>query len=392
MLRTVLLVLIAQQLFTEDKKYTWRMGYRGLMMNRTDALRTKMTEEGVDFVALGPGAHLQWLTGMHPHADERPLLMGVTQGYAGLLMPALEAESARSQTDLPFHTWSDADGPEAAFAELMKAAGAASAKSVVLDETMRADFAALVQDAIPTAARQFTVTTVGALRMRKDDNEYQALKRNALTADTAMQAAWAAMAPGMTETQVANVVRESFAAQGVKPLFTIVGSGGNGAFPHHQTGEAIINKGDAVVMDIGGGMDGYSSDITRMALIGEAPDGYQEIHDIVERAVQAAMAAARPGVRAHVVDDAAREVITDAGYGEYFVHRTGHGMGVEVHETPYITASSQTVLDEGMVFSIEPGIYLPGRFGLRLEDIVILRADGPEILSELPREARIIAV
>jgi len=144
-------------------------------------------------------------------------------------------------------------------------------------------------------------------------------------------------------------------------------------------------------MDIGGGMDGYSSDITRMALIGEAPDGYQEIHDVVERAVQAAMAAARPGVRAHVVDDAARGVITDAGYGEYFVHRTGHGMGVEIHETPYITASSQTVLDEGMVFSIEPGIYLPGRFGLRLEDIVILRADGPEIFSELHRDARIIA-
>jgi len=199
------------------------------------------------------------------------------------------------------------------------------------------------------------------------------------------------MTPGMTETQVANVVSESFTAQGVKTLFTIVGTGSNGAFPHHQTGEAVLNNGDAVVMDIGGGMDGYSSDITRMALIGEAPDGYREIHDIVERAVQAAMAAARPGVRAHVVDDAARGVITDAGYGEYFVHRTGHGMGVEIHETPYITASSQTVLDDGMVFSIEPGIYLPGRFGLRLEDIVILRADGPEIFSELPRDAHIIA-
>jgi len=135
------------------------------------------------------------------------------------------------------------------------------------------------------------------------------------------------------------------------------------------------------VMDIGGGMNGYSSDITRMALMGEAPEGYQGVHDIVEAAVQAALAAARPGVLSHVVDDAARKVIADAGYGEYFVHRTGHGMGVEVHETPYITAASQTVLDEGMVFSIEPGIYLPGRFGIRLEDIVILRADGPERCS-----------
>jgi Xaa-Pro aminopeptidase len=359
-------------------------------MTRLEKLRITMADEQVDLLAIGPGAHLQWLTGMHPHADERPLLMCITQHYAGLLMPALEAESARSQTDLPFHTWSDADGPDAAFAGLLQAAGASDAKSIVLDETMRADFAGLVQDAIPGAARQFTATTVGALRMRKDDAEYVALKRNALTADTAMQAAWAAMGPGMTETQVASIVRECFAEQGVKPLFTIVGTAGNGAFPHHQTGDTLLKEGDAVVMDIGGGMDSYSSDITRMALIGNAPAGYQEVHDIVERAVQAALAAARPGVRAHVVDDAARGVITEAGYGEYFVHRTGHGMGVEVHETPYITASSQTVLDEGMVFSIEPGIYLPGRFGLRLEDIVILRADGPEVLSELPREARVI--
>jgi len=226
--------------------------------------------------------------------------------------------------------------------------------------------------------------------MRKEDAEYQILKRNALAADTAMQAAWAGMAAGMTEREVAQIARDSFAAQGAKPLFSIVGAGGNGAFPHHHTGETVLKAGDAVVMDIGGGMDGYSSDITRMVVMGKAPDGLMEVHAIVNAAVEAALAAAKPGVKAHVVDDAARGVITEAGYGDYFVHRTGHGMGVEVHEPPYITATSQTVLDEGMVFSIEPGIYLPGRFGLRLEDIVILRADGPEVLSELPRDVRII--
>ena len=125
-------------------------------------------------------------------------------------------------------------------------------------------------------------------------------------------------------------------------------------------------------MDIGGGLGGYSSDITRMAVVGTLPDGYAEVHEIVEAAVQAAMVAARPGVKAHEVDDAARGVITEAGYGEYFVHRTGHGMGVEIHEQPYLTSVSDTVLETGMVFSIEPGIYLPGRFGIRLEDIVIL--------------------
>jgi Xaa-Pro aminopeptidase len=359
-------------------------------MTRLDKLRASMREQNVDLVALGAGAHLAWLTGLRPHADERPLLLCITQSYAGFLMPVLEVDSARQHTDLPFHPWGDDQGPDAALAALLDVSGGGKAQSIVLDETMRADFAALVQDAVPTAARQFTAATVGALRMRKDANEFATLKHNAGTADAAMQAAWASMRVGMSENDVAEVVRTAFKKQGATPLFYIVGAGGNGAFPHHHTGETVLNAGDAVVMDIGGALDGYSSDMTRMAVMGSAPEGYQEVHDIVERAVQAAMRAARPGVRAHVVDDAARGVITDAGYGEYFLHRTGHGMGIEVHETPYITAASQTVLEEGMVFSIEPGIYLPNRFGIRLEDIVILRKDGPEIFSDLPRDLKVI--
>jgi len=359
-------------------------------MNRLDSLRQVMKQEAVDLVALGPGAHLAWLVNVRPHADERALLFCVSQEYAGFLMPALEAQSARQQTDLPFHTWSDDEGPEKAMAECLAAAGTTQATSVVLDETMRADFAALVQDALPNADRQFTSTTIGALRMRKDKHEYDILKRNATSADTAMQAAWAALKVGMSEQDVAAIVRESFIEQGAQPLFTIVGTGGNGAFPHHHTGGTALQAGDIVVMDIGGGIDGYSSDITRMVSLGKPTQEYLQVHEVVENAVQAALSVAKPGVKAHVVDDAARQVITDAGYGEYFVHRTGHGMGVEIHETPYITSSSQTVLEEGMVFSIEPGIYLQGKFGLRLEDIVILRADGPEIFSELPRTLKII--
>lgn len=359
-------------------------------MDRLTRLRKSMRATCVDLVALGPGAHLTWLTNVRPHADERPLLYCVTEHYAGFLMPELEADSARQQTDLPFHTWNDAEGPVAAFADLLVTANADSSKSIVLDEAMRADFAALVQEALPDATCQFTASTIGALRMRKDKTEYEVLKRNALSADTAMQCAWAAMRVGMTEADVASIIRESFKSQGATPLFTIIGAGGNGAFPHHHTGNNHLKSGDIVVMDIGGGMDGYSSDMTRMASMGTASSEYHRIHAIVESAVQAAMTAARPGVKAHVVDDAARQVITEAGFGEYFVHRTGHGMGIEVHETPYITSSSQTILDEGMVFSIEPGIYLPGQFGLRLEDIVILRKDGPEIFSQLPRDLRVI--
>ena len=363
-------------------------------MNKTDTrlslLREKMAEANADLIALGPGPHMQWLLGYHPHADERPCLLCVSQSGAAVLMPALNADSAREHTSLQFFEWTDTDGPNKAFQQMLNELSAANANHIVLDETMRADFAALVQDAVPKARRQFTASTIGALRMCKDEDEYQCLKTNALIADKAMQTGWSVMKPGMTELEVADVIRSSFTEQGATPLFNIIGTGGNGAFPHHHTGDSVLCEGDAIVMDIGGGQGGYPSDITRMVALGKPPEGYAEIHSIVEAAVQAAMQAAKPGVKAKDVDAAARGVITDAGYGEYFVHRTGHGLGVEIHEQPYLTSVSETVLQEGMVFSIEPGIYLQGRFGLRLEDIVILRADGPEILSELPRTLTVI--
>jgi Xaa-Pro aminopeptidase len=333
---------------------------------------------------------MKWLFGFHPHPDERPTLACITPDQTAFLMPALNVEGYQSRTDAPFYGWSDGDGPRAGFADLLKGLGAAKARKIVLDETMRADFAALVQDALPGAERTFTQSTVGYLRMRKDAEEHACMKQNALVADRAMQAGWAAMAEGVSELEVARAIRASFSAQGARPLFSIVGAGGNGAFPHHGTSETRLAGGDAVVMDIGAAMAGYSSDITRMAVIATPPDGYAEMHEVFEQAVQAALAAARPGVPARDVDAAARDVIADAGYGEYFVHRTGHGLGVEIHEQPYIGAASDVVLDEGMVFSIEPGIYLPGRFGIWLEEIVILRAGGPEILSELPRDLLVI--
>lgn len=358
--------------------------------NRIEKLRQRMRAEGIDLVALGPGAHMQWLLGFHPHADERPCLTCVTQSDAAILMPALNAEGSRSGTDLQFYNWSDAEGPQSAFKQLLDDLCVANAKSIALDETMRADFAGLVQETLLQARRQFTDATMGQLRRIKDGDEYACLKQNALIADAAMRAGWAAMGAGMSELEIAGVIRAEFSAQGASPLFSIVGAGGNGAFPHHQTGDTVLKVSDAVVMDIGGGIGGYSSDITRMAVIGEAPEGYEEVHAIVEAAVQAAMKATRPGVAAKEVDAAARGVISQAGYGEYFVHRTGHGMGIEIHEPPYLTSVSETVLEAGMVFSIEPGIYIPGRFGIRLEDIVILREDGPEIFSELPRDLRYI--
>jgi Xaa-Pro aminopeptidase len=228
--------------------------------------------------------------------------------------------------------------------------------------------------------------------MRKDEGEFAALKKSAAIADRAVQAAFAAIRPGISEAELAEAVGAAFASEGAAPLFRIIGGGPNGAFPHHQTGARKLEEGDAIVIDIGARKAGFPSDITRMAVVGRPPEGYGQIHTIVEKAVQAALKAARPGVKAKEVDAAARRVISDAGYGDYFVHRTGHGLGIDVHEPPFITATSETVLEEGMVFSIEPGIYIPGRFGIRLEEIVILREDGPEIFSELPRDLYVAQV
>lgn len=353
---------------------------------RMNRLRARMAETGTDLVVIGPSSHMDWLAGLSPHGDERPVLLMVAKDFAGMLMPALNADSVRTHTELPFFAWADAEGPLAALDQLLTATGIdRNDVDVVLDETMRADFALLVLDALPGARRKFTQDTVGYLRSRKDEGEFDLLKASAVLNDKAMAAGFAALKEGISERQVADVIRGYYKAHGATPEFTIVAFGGNGAFPHHHTGETTLKRGDAVLIDTGGRIGGYPSDMTRCGSFDGAPEGYADVAAVVERAVLAAVAAAKPGVKAKDVDKAARDVITAAGYGEFFLHRTGHGLGIDVHETPYITATSETVLEEGMVFSIEPGIYLAGRFGVRLEEIVIVRGNRAEILSDIPR-------
>lgn len=354
--------------------------------DRMTRLRQRMEATGTDLAVIGPSSHMVWLAGLRPHGDERPVMILVGPRGAGMLMPALNADSQRPHTDLPFFAWADNEGPHAALAALLEAVGATRpGMSVALDETMRADFALLVLDALPQPRHKFTGDTVAALRAVKDEAEDRALKASALINDGAMRAAFAALRPGVSEAEIATVVIDFYRANGATREFTSVCFGGNGAFPHHHTGDTRLEANQAVLIDIGGRSQGYPSDMTRVAWLGQPSVEFTRVHDIVNRAVQAALEAARPGVKAREVDKAARDVIAAAGYGDRFLHRTGHGLGIDVHEAPYITATSETVLEEGMVFSIEPGVYLPGQFGVRLEEIVILRADGPEILSELPR-------
>lgn len=353
-------------------------------MTRLERLRSRMAATGTDLVALAPGPHMRWLLGFTPSPDERACFLLVGHEQAGFVMPVLNAADARQHTDLPFWEWQDDDGADRALEAGLQAV-CRSVRSVSVDEKMRADHAFLLLDALPNVARGFASETVGALRMIKETGELDVLRENARMADLAQTALRSAIRDGITERELANVAKAVFEAEGAQMGFGIVGAGAHSSYPHHHTGDTPIRPGDAIVVDIGGTKHGCYSDITRMACLGIAPEGYTEVHDVVNAAVQAALEAIRPGVEANTIDAAARDVIRAAGYAEFFTHRTGHGVGCEIHEPPYITAASNTVLQEGMVFTVEPGIYLSGRFGIRLEEVVVVTSTGCEILSGLPR-------
>ena len=358
----------------------------GMTEARLARLRQRMQEEGVDLTVIGPTNHLRWLAGLDPHGDERPVMLFVSQRYAGMLMPVLNAASVRQHTDLPFHTWRDDEGPAVALGELIAATGVDPANlNVALDEGMRADFALRVLDALPGARRTFTHGTVSALRAEKEDTEYRALKASALINDRAVMAGFDALREGMTEKDVAAVIADHYASEGAKTEFISVCFGANGAFCHHHTGETRLGRDMAVLIDAGCRHMGYPSDMTRSGWFGTPEPEYLKVVSVVEGAVAAALAASKPGVPARDIDRAARGVITAAGYGQNFLHRTGHGLGIELHEEPYISGASDRPLAPGNVYSIEPGVYLADRFGVRLEEIVFLRPDGAEVLSELPR-------
>ncbi|MFN4099188.1 MAG: M24 family metallopeptidase [Pararhodobacter sp.] len=354
------------------------------MNSRIARLQAQMKTTGTDLLALAPGAHMRWLLGFAPHPDERLCLLLVGAEKAAFVMPALNATDARQHTDLPFHEWADADGPAQALAAALADTGS-DPRKLSLDETMRADHALMLLDALPRAERGLAAAEIGALRQIKDEGEIASLRDNARIADKAQAAVRAALRPGVTEAEMVQVARDAFAAEGAVCQFGIVGFGENSSFPHHHSGSRALKPGDVVLVDIGARKGAHVSDITRMAAFGTPPEDYDAVHAVVEAAVSAALRAARPGVPAHAVDDAARGVITEAGYGAYFTHRTGHGLGTEVHEPPYMTAANPQLLEEGMVFTIEPGIYLPGRFGIRLEEVAVVTADGAEILSGLSR-------
>jgi len=356
---------------------------------RLDALRAVMADAGVDLAAIGPTANMRYLTGHVSHPDERVCLLLVSAGSAGLVVPKLNADEWAAHTRLPLYTWEDAEGPGDALSAALQER--LPVRRLAADGAMRADFLLSVLATADPEEIVLAERLAARLRVCKSPQEIASLERAAAQADRATRAALEACRAGATEAQVAWAAESAFRLDGAEEVcFSMVGAGSNGAYPHHATSSAMLQTGEAVVIDLGASLAGYKSDITRMAFLGEPPPQFLKAYQAVLEANERARAAVKPGVTAGAVDQAARHSLEETGYGQHFIHRTGHGLGLEGHEPPYITAGSEQVLEEGMVFSIEPGVYLPGEFGIRIEDIVVVTSDGVRTLTGFPHELAMI--
>jgi Xaa-Pro aminopeptidase len=348
-----------------------------------------MRERGVDTLLVGPSADLRYLVGYHALPLERLTLLVVpAEGEATLVAPALEAPRARSSgaTDhAELATWEETDDPIALVRDLLRAAGVGEDATYAVQDRLWTSFTLRLQDALPARAWLPGSSVLRDLRIAKTPDEVAALKRVGAAIDRVHQQVPALLRPGRTEHEVGRDIAERILDEHDEVNFVIVASGPNGASPHHETGSRVLEPGDAVVVDIGGTREGYCSDMTRNYTLGPADPAYRELHDVLEASQVAATEVVRPGIEAHEVDRVARRIITEAGWGPQFLHRTGHGIGVEEHEEPWIVEGNDEPLVPGMAFSVEPGIYVADRWGARIEDIVVVTEDGADRCNLLPR-------
>ncbi|GAA3731808.1 aminopeptidase P family protein [Streptomyces tremellae] len=348
-------------------------------------------EAGLAGLLVAPGPDLAHLTGYRPTADTERLTLLVVPAHGAphLVVPALEAgDAARAPgaAALTLRPWTDADDPYAAATALLDPEGAFG----ISDNAWSLHLLAL-QRALPRTAYRGLSDVLPMLRAVKDDRELARVAAAGAAADAAYEEILRVRFAGRRESEIAADLAALLLAHGHSQVdFTVVGSGPNGADPHHEAGERVVAEGDMVVLDFGGLKDGYGSDTTRTVHVGEPTPEERRVHDTVRAAQEAGCAAVRPGAACQDVDRAARAVIEDAGYGPYFIHRTGHGIGVTTHEPPYMIEGEERPLVPGMCFSVEPGIYLPGRFGVRIEDIVAVTGTGGRRLNNTPRELAIV--
>ncbi|MBB4919614.1 M24 family metallopeptidase [Streptosporangium saharense] len=362
---------------------------------RLAAAQEATASAGLGALLLTPGPDLRYVTGYEALPLERLTCLALpAEGPAFLVVPRLELPAAEhspaARLGIEFVPWDETDDPYALVAARL--GGAGKVGRVGLADRMWAMQSLRFRDALPGAEQVLAGTVLRELRMRKSEAEVAALREAGAAIDAVHAQVPGFLRAGRTEREVGRDIAEAILAAGHTTVdFVIVGSGHNGASPHHELSDRIIQPGEPVVVDIGGQMpSGYCSDSTRVYSVGEPPKEFTRYYEVLQRAQEAACAAVRPGVSCESVDAAAREVIAAEGYGDYFIHRTGHGIGLETHEEPYIVAGNTEALAPGHAFSVEPGIYLPGEHGARIEDILVCTEEGGERLNHRPRELVIV--
>jgi Xaa-Pro dipeptidase len=360
--------------------------------HRQERLSQAIRDAGLSAIALNPGASLVYLTGLHFHLSERPVVaLFSPQEPLRLVLPELEQAKLHELT-YPVQAFPYGEAPETwgdTFRSAIHAAGLDAGKIGVEARGLRLLEFRLLQQSAPEADYLPADQLIASLRIRKDPNEILAMRKAVDIAQSALNLLLPFIHIGMTERQIAGELTVQLLRAGSDPeipFAPIVSAGPNSANPHATPSDRPLQSGDLLVIDFGASYHGYFSDITRTFAIGDVDPEYSHIAQLVLEANSAARIAAQPGVTADIVDQAARNVIQSAGYAEYFTHRTGHGLGMEGHEEPYIRQGNPLTLLPGMTFTIEPGIYLPNRNGVRIEDDVVITEHGMESLTDFPRE------
>jgi Xaa-Pro dipeptidase len=358
-------------------------------LERLERLASQVQSQGLDCLALVPGANLFYLTGLSFHLGDRPTVAFFRPDRPpALILPALETLKLGELPEVQLFPWTDEEGFVGAFRRAGSELGLAGARIGVEAFTMRVIEARLLEESAPGCRLLPADGVVSVLRMRKDAEELDRMRRAAGLAQDAMAITLQQFRPGMIEREVAAILKIALLEAGAQNVSfdPIVSGGPNSANPHASPSDRPVGLGEYLLFDWGVYVDGYASDITRTFPVGEMEPEMRRIYELVQEANAAGRAAVRPGVTCSQVDAAARQVIEQGGYGERFTHRTGHGLGLQVHEPPFIVAGNEMVLEPGMTFTIEPGIYLPGRGGVRIEDDVVVTRDGCESLTTFARD------
>lgn len=350
----------------------------------------EMKRQGIDILLVGPSSDLVYLIGYNAHLSERMNLLIIRQtGKPELVVPVLESFLALSaEPNVTLRRWEETESPSELAAQVI---GDTTGVTLGVSDQLWSTFLLKLQKAMPEGDWTSGQPVLAHLRVTKDQSELDNLFEVARLTDEAWhEFVESGQLSGLTEAEAMDRLGGMMEKRGIGRSFGICASGPNSASPHHHTSDRVIEQGDVVIFDWGGTLNGYHSDVTRTVYVGTPTDEYRKVYNIVRQANQAALDAVKPGVPAESIDKAARDLITDAGYGEAFLHRVGHGLGMDVHEEPYLVGGNETPLEVGMVFSDEPGIYLVGNFGVRIEDSVVVTETGGKRLNEASREITVM--